>query len=286
VHLRGAGLRRAHERGAELGGGRAGRQHGGDGAPGGQAAGGDQRQVDRRGDELQRREHAEVGGRVVVVEHGAVPARLDALDDERVGAGVARDPRLGRARDRHPRLGARRVHALEHGGLRAAERERHDRDALGLGERELVLPAVVVVPRLAERDARQFALVAQPAGVGAHRVVVGRAGGRREDVEPERPCCEPAQRLEVGAHRVGRLVAGGEEAEPARLAHRRRQRRRRRAAGERRLHDRELQPFEHRHSPIMSTQGSIVPAAAAPRPIDPGVSIGHVHLRTADAGAR
>src|SRR3954453_21752592 len=32
----------------------------------------------------------------------------------------------------------------------------------------------------------------------------------------------------------------------------------------------------------MSTQGSIVPAAAAPRPIDPGVSIGHVHLRTAD----
>src|SRR4051794_22876333 len=32
----------------------------------------------------------------------------------------------------------------------------------------------------------------------------------------------------------------------------------------------------------MSTQGSIVPVATAPRPIDPGVSIGHVHLRTAD----
>ena len=28
-------------------------------------------------------------------------------------------------------------------------------------------------------------------------------------------------------------------------------------------------------------QGSVVPAAAAPRPIDPGVTIGHVHLRTA-----
>src|SRR3954464_1883444 len=32
----------------------------------------------------------------------------------------------------------------------------------------------------------------------------------------------------------------------------------------------------------MSEQGSIVPAAAAPRPIDPGITIGHVHLRTAD----
>src|ERR687885_459493 len=30
------------------------------------------------------------------------------------------------------------------------------------------------------------------------------------------------------------------------------------------------------------TQGTIVPKAAAPRPVDPGVTIGHVHLRTAD----
>src|ERR671926_537567 len=30
------------------------------------------------------------------------------------------------------------------------------------------------------------------------------------------------------------------------------------------------------------TQGTIVPKAAAPRPIDPGVRIGHVHLRTSD----
>jgi catechol 2,3-dioxygenase len=29
-------------------------------------------------------------------------------------------------------------------------------------------------------------------------------------------------------------------------------------------------------------QGAIVPYATAPRPIDPGVTIGHVHLRTAD----
>ena len=34
----------------------------------------------------------------------------------------------------------------------------------------------------------------------------------------------------------------------------------------------------------MSTreQGSVEPVEAAPRPIDPGVRIGHVHLRTAD----
>src|SRR4051812_5264953 len=30
------------------------------------------------------------------------------------------------------------------------------------------------------------------------------------------------------------------------------------------------------------SQGSIVPRARAPRPIDPGVTIGHVHLRTTD----
>jgi catechol 2,3-dioxygenase len=30
------------------------------------------------------------------------------------------------------------------------------------------------------------------------------------------------------------------------------------------------------------THGNITPRAAAPRPIDPGVRIGHVHLRTAD----
>jgi catechol 2,3-dioxygenase len=29
-------------------------------------------------------------------------------------------------------------------------------------------------------------------------------------------------------------------------------------------------------------QGSIVPLARAERPIDPGVRVGHVHLRTAD----
>jgi catechol 2,3-dioxygenase len=35
-------------------------------------------------------------------------------------------------------------------------------------------------------------------------------------------------------------------------------------------------------APHDQRQGSIVPVASGPRPIDPGVTIGHVHLRTAD----
>ncbi|CAB4916958.1 unannotated protein [freshwater metagenome] len=39
---------------------------------------------------------------------------------------------------------------------------------------------------------------------------------------------------------------------------------------------------EHRVQAPGGSQGPIVPTAAAPRPIDPGVRVGHVHLRTAD----
>ena len=52
-------------------------------------AGGDQRDVDGGADQLQRGEQREVGRGLVVVEDAAVPAGLDALDDQRVGA--ARD---------------------------------------------------------------------------------------------------------------------------------------------------------------------------------------------------
>ena len=34
--------------------------------------------------------------------------------------------------------------------------------------------------------------------------------------------------------------------------------------------------------PETQRQGNVVPSLRAPRPIDPGVTIGHVHLRTAD----
>src|SRR4051794_6248886 len=74
----------AKKRGAGRGGRGAGRERGGGGGPGRRPAGGHERQLARRPDELQRGEHAELRSRVVVVEHGAMPARLDALDDERV----------------------------------------------------------------------------------------------------------------------------------------------------------------------------------------------------------
>ena len=90
---------------------RAGREHGGDRAARWQPAGGDERQVDRRADQLQRGEQAEVGAGASSSKLAAVPARLDALDDERVRARVAREARLGRARHGHPYLGAGRVHA-------------------------------------------------------------------------------------------------------------------------------------------------------------------------------
>src|SRR4051812_49935954 len=35
-------------------------------------------------------------------------------------------------------------------------------------------------------------------------------------------------------------------------------------------------------TPTQRQQGPVVPIAPSPRPIDPGVTIGHVHLRTAD----
>ena len=53
----------------------------------GDRARGDERQVDVRADELQQRQQAVLAGALGVDERGAVPARLDALHDQGVGAG-------------------------------------------------------------------------------------------------------------------------------------------------------------------------------------------------------
>ena len=103
----------------------------------------------RRGDELERGEQAEVDGRRVV-ERRAVAARLGALDDERVRAGAAGRDRLVGRRDRGPDGDARVVEAADGRARRAAERERDDGHAQLRDERELLLPAVVVVPRRAD----------------------------------------------------------------------------------------------------------------------------------------
>ena len=69
--------------------------------PRGQPAGGDQRELDRRADQLQGGEQAEVRAGVVV-EAAAMAARLHALHHERVRARIAREARLGRCRHGDP----------------------------------------------------------------------------------------------------------------------------------------------------------------------------------------
>ena len=144
---------------------------------------------------------------------------------------------LGRRRDRHPRLRTGVAQLREHLARRAAEGERDDRDPLADDELELRLPGVVVVLRPAQRDPDPRGLLRQPGRVALDlpRVAVA---GRREDVHPEGPGGERADRRDLLAHRLGRLVAGREEPEPTRLADRGRELGRRGAAGHRRRDDR------------------------------------------------
>ena len=96
LRRRGGGLGRAHEHRAELGGAGPGGEHGGDRAAGGEAARGDQRQLDGGAATSWRSASSPRSPGRRVVEGAAVAARLDALGDQRVRA------RLGRAR-RPPR---------------------------------------------------------------------------------------------------------------------------------------------------------------------------------------
>ena len=104
-------------------------------------------------------------------------------------------------------------------------------------ELELRLPGVVVVLRPAQRDPDPRGLLRQPGRVALDlpRIAVA---GRREDVHPEGPGGERADRRDLLAHRLRRLVAGREEPEPTRLADRGRELGRRGAAGHRRRDDR------------------------------------------------
>ena len=115
---RGGRLGAEHERGAELRGGGAGGQHGGDAAAGGDPAGGHEREVDRGADELEQREQADLAGRARRRSVAAVPAGLDALDHQRVGARLGRDARLGRRRHRHPGLAEPVEHVAAAGSRR------------------------------------------------------------------------------------------------------------------------------------------------------------------------
>ena len=84
-----AGLRRPQERGPQLCRGRAPGQHRRHARTGRDPAGGHERHVDRVPDEREQWEERDLAG-CRVVEGAAVPAGLDALHDQRVGAGLRR----------------------------------------------------------------------------------------------------------------------------------------------------------------------------------------------------
>ena len=235
---RGARLRREHERGTELHRDGAGAQDGRDRGPVGDAARRDQ--VDRVSarDEPEQREQPDVLAVGLVEEASPVPTALGALHHEDVGPGRDGLPGLLEVGDRHPDVDARRLQACHVRTGRTAERERHDCDALGDRELELVVPAVVVEARLAEGDAEPLRLVPQRLGVGGERLGVDPRRRRREDVEPEWRAGSRAHRPDLVAHGVVAPISGREEAETAGLADRDGERRGRRAAGHRGLDDR------------------------------------------------
>ena len=100
------GLRRQHQRGADL------RRHGarahdrGHGGAVGDPARPDQRQRHPVGDQPQRRQQAQLIGVRPVREIPPVPARLEALYDQRVRPAVTRLHGLVGIRDRHPHVAA------------------------------------------------------------------------------------------------------------------------------------------------------------------------------------
>ena len=88
------------------------------------------------------------------------------------------------------------------------------------------------------RDPERLGHGREALGVGGDpRHLLGALGQRGEHVDAEGSTAAPAQGGHVGAHLIGGAVAGREEPEPARVAHRGGQRDGRRAAGHRRGHD-------------------------------------------------
>ena len=100
------------------------------------------------------------------------------------------DQRLVGRRHRGPDGDAHVVEAAHLGARRAAERERHDGHAQLGHERELLLPAVVVV-------ARGAGVRAQPARVRGDRLGVGDGLRRGEHVHAERLARQRAERGDV-----------------------------------------------------------------------------------------
>lgn len=99
-------------------------------------------------------------------------ARLLALHAQAYRARGNGGARLLGGGDRHQHLGAVAGQFGEHAGVRAAEREAHDRHALATQHVELRGPVVVAAGRLAELDAVPLGLGREPLCVRVERGAV------------------------------------------------------------------------------------------------------------------
>ena len=170
-------LARAEKGGADLRRARARDEHRAERGAGHDRAGGDQGQRDAGADELQGREQRELGLLVVVGEHAAVTARLDALDDERVGTRGRRGGGLGGRGHGQPHLGAACAQIVDHGLGRQPKGERHDRRGGVAQDVDLLGEGVVVKARSAEGHPGPLRLGA-PTAARRQRRARGRRPGR------------------------------------------------------------------------------------------------------------
>ena len=180
------------------------------------SAGGDLRQAGDPGHLADQRQQAVVSpGLVVVHERAPVRAGLVTLDAERVRARRGGQDRLAGTGHGDHDEGPGVLQGADHLGGRAAEGEANDRGRIGQQRRDLIVVAIVVPAALAQRPggAQGPEIPFQRRGVRARR-----AG--HEDVHPERFRRRRAHGGDLGGHRGGRLVPGGQEAQCADAARR------------------------------------------------------------------
>jgi len=136
------------------------------------------------------------------------------------------------------------ANAIQGPGRRAAEGERDDGDAGGADQGQLLLPAVLVVARLAGVDPVAVGLGGHPRGVGRDRIRIARPRRGHEQVHPERPVGGSPQGGDLLDNGPRRPVARSEEPETPSLADGYRQLRRRGTTRHGRLHDGDGQGVE------------------------------------------
>ena len=173
-----------------------------------------------------------------------MPARLGALDDERVTTGAYGSGGLFHVGDGHPHFAARSLEVGHDIGRGTAEGERHDRYGVRAEPRQLGLPIVIVETRLPRLHPGASNLGHKFSYIGAELFRWGRPAGHEyvhaEGLGGELP--DLGDSLPEG---VACEVPRCEETEPSRLAHSRRELGCGRPAGERRENYWDRQPIEN-----------------------------------------